>query len=109
MLTDQELQSLRNLGNECEAAADEIVRYRAALEKRDKLIAAQQLEIADMKRIIENAVQQADMIQRLTVCIGGPLNDNVKRYTHDQMRDWQQVLDYARAITDKLDELNGVK
>lgn len=31
MLTDQELQSLRNLGNEAEAAADEIVRLRSAL------------------------------------------------------------------------------
>lgn len=33
MLTDQELQSLRNLGNEAEAAADEIERLRAALLK----------------------------------------------------------------------------
>ena len=31
MLTDQELQSLRNLGNEAEAAADEILQLRAAL------------------------------------------------------------------------------
>ena len=30
-MTDQELQSLRNIGNECEAAADEITRLRAAL------------------------------------------------------------------------------
>ena len=32
MLTEQELQSLRNLGNEAEAAADEIVSLRAALK-----------------------------------------------------------------------------
>ena len=32
MLTDQELQILRNLGNESEAAADEIERMRAWLE-----------------------------------------------------------------------------
>lgn len=32
MLTDKELQSLRNLGNEAEAAADEIVRLRADLK-----------------------------------------------------------------------------
>jgi hypothetical protein len=31
MLTDKELQSLRNLGNEGEAAADEIVALREAL------------------------------------------------------------------------------
>ncbi len=34
MLTDQELQSLRNLGNEAEAAADEIKRLRAELVRR---------------------------------------------------------------------------
>lgn len=33
MLTDQELQALRNMGNECESAADEIERYRYALEQ----------------------------------------------------------------------------
>lgn len=33
MLTDQELQSLRNMGNEAQAAADEIVRLRAAGQK----------------------------------------------------------------------------
>jgi hypothetical protein len=32
MLTDRELQSLRNLGNEAEAAADEIERLRAEVE-----------------------------------------------------------------------------
>lgn len=31
MLTDQELQTLRNQGNEAEAAADEIERLRAAV------------------------------------------------------------------------------
>ena len=31
VLLDQELQSLRNMGNECEAAADEIVRLRTRL------------------------------------------------------------------------------
>ncbi|GAB4059164.1 hypothetical protein [Uliginosibacterium sediminicola] len=35
-LTDQELQSLRNLGNEAEAAADEIARLTAALRKANE-------------------------------------------------------------------------
>ena len=35
MLSDQELQSLRNLGNESEAAADEIVRLRAIIGTAD--------------------------------------------------------------------------
>lgn len=38
MLTDQELQSLRNMGNEAEEAADEIMRLREelALMTRDR-------------------------------------------------------------------------
>lgn len=46
-MTDQELQSLRNLGNEAEAAVDEIERLRAALET----IAAQHSgEVCSTKR-----------------------------------------------------------
>jgi hypothetical protein len=37
MLTDQELQSLRNQGNEGEAAADEIERLRLALDAKDQM------------------------------------------------------------------------
>lgn len=33
MLTDKELQTLRNIGNEAEAAADEIEHLRGALER----------------------------------------------------------------------------
>ena len=33
MLTDRELQTLRNMGNEAEAAADEIVRLRAGHDR----------------------------------------------------------------------------
>lgn len=38
MLTDQELQSLRNLGNEAEAAADEIVALRARMMELAALV-----------------------------------------------------------------------
>ena len=38
MLNDQELQSLRNLGNEAEAAADEIERLRDCLDQTVKAI-----------------------------------------------------------------------
>ena len=34
MLTDRELQGLRNMGNEAEAAADEIDRLRSLLDRR---------------------------------------------------------------------------
>lgn len=38
MLTDQELQSLRNMGNEAEAAADEIVMLRARVVELAALV-----------------------------------------------------------------------
>jgi hypothetical protein len=37
MMTEQELQSLRNLGNEAEAADDEIARLRADLAEEDAI------------------------------------------------------------------------
>lgn len=36
MLTDQELQNLRNMGNEAESAADEICSLRALLAEASK-------------------------------------------------------------------------
>ena len=46
MLTKQELQSLRNQGNEAEAAADEIANLRAALQWIEDKARARKLEIA---------------------------------------------------------------
>lgn len=52
MLTDKELQSLRNLGNEAEAAADEIVRLRAEVSRlrseRDAAVAAERERCAKL-------------------------------------------------------------
>mgnify|MGYP001016305593 CR=1 FL=1 len=47
MLTDQELQSLRNLGNQCERAASEIYSLRAALTQK-------RAEYEDLKQTMHN-------------------------------------------------------
>ena len=47
MLTDQELQSLRNLGNQCEEAASEIYSLRAALTQK-------RAEYEDLKQTMHN-------------------------------------------------------
>ena len=47
MLTDQELQSLRNLGNQCEEAASEIYSLRAALTQK-------RAEYEDLKQTMQN-------------------------------------------------------
>ena len=39
MLTDGDLQTLRNMGNEAEAAADEIARLRADLKATERIAA----------------------------------------------------------------------
>ena len=62
MLTNQELQSLRNLGNEAEAAADEIVQLRAEEEGAKEAFwyllerkLATDAECAKLRRLLESA------------------------------------------------------
>lgn len=55
-LTDKELQSLRNMGNECEEAADEIERLRVALvsmtrERDDYRLRFEEAHMAEMNKI----------------------------------------------------------
>lgn len=68
------------------------------LSKRDKLIAAQQLEISEMKERLANIKEDANAICLSIICIGGPLNDNKKRYTREQQSDWHRVLGFAESI-----------
>ena len=66
MLTDRELQSLRNMGNEAEAAADEIAELRHA--------AAEHAAQADARiAALEAALRSAD------IGIGGTLANATKR------------------------------
>jgi hypothetical protein len=67
-------------------------------EQRDKLIASQQLEIFEMKEPLANIKNDASAICMNIVGMRGPLNDNVKGYTKQQMADWQRVLDLAESI-----------
>lgn len=67
-------------------------------DKRDKLIASQQLEIFEMKERLANIKKDANAICLSIICIGGPLNDNAKGYTREQKYDWQRVLSLAESI-----------
>lgn len=55
MLTDQELQSLRNLGNEAEAAADEIAELRAAYALLFKREGQARAQIDTLRRLLREA------------------------------------------------------
>lgn len=54
MLTDKELQSLRNMGNEAEAAADEIAELRFRLDR------VHYLDAGDVSRKVDVAVRTMD-------------------------------------------------
>lgn len=49
-LTDRELQSLRNLGNEAETAADEIERLRHDIERHIAIVAESEAKLAEAQR-----------------------------------------------------------
>lgn len=69
------------------------------MDKRDKLIAAQALELHDKTEQLTEIGKYATKIITAIVGIGGPLNDNKKLYTSSQQRDFQYILDWAEAIS----------
>lgn len=62
---------------------------------KDELIAKQQLEIEELKSISSTRKEALRKISRLCTCIGGPLNDNKKGYTKEQMLDFWQINELA--------------
>ncbi len=56
-----------------------------------ELIAKQQLEIENLKKLIEMKNEALQEIHMSCICIGGPLNDNVKCYTKVQMGDFWRI------------------
>lgn len=58
---------------------DEVIAHQA------KRIATLEVENADLKGRIQGAI-------RNIVCVGGPMNDNARGYTKEQLAEWHQVL-----------------
>jgi hypothetical protein len=90
MLTDKELQSLRNLGNEAEAAADEITLLRRLLGEYAEALqcAGQPIE---WQRKIEAAVADecercADLVQRGRVAINWNERECLAKFIRDGRR-----------------------
>lgn len=58
-----------------------------------------------LKKFLKEARSEAKDIVIKIYCIGGPLNDNVKKYNSSQMLDFQYIADSAKNITNSADAL----
>lgn len=67
-----------------------------------ELIAKQALQIANLEQELSEAKAACTEIHMMCVCIGGPLNDNKKGYTRDQMRDFFFIDEHARSVCHEL-------
>lgn len=52
----------------------------------DKLITMQQLEIEGLKESCKEMYTTIKNIHTMMYCIGGPLNDNILRFTREQQK-----------------------
>jgi phosphopantetheine adenylyltransferase len=68
--------------------------------EKDELIAKQQLEIENLKQRVSELDEALRNIHSSIVCIGGPLNDNQKGYTHSQLSDFGYIVDQVEAVID---------
>jgi len=68
---------------------------------KDELINAQQLEIENHKIWAGEAKCILMNISNLCACVSGPLSDNIKGYTHEQIADFQYIHEQARFVYDK--------
>lgn len=77
MMTDQELQSLRNMGNECEDAANEIVTLTRDLAVAKALLngAADRAEFSD--KIIHGGDGSTSQCWELTIYLPVPVDSGV--------------------------------
>ena len=60
----------------------------------ESLIAKQALEIAKLEERLALYREAAKGIRSEIYCIGGPLNDNIGRYTHKQLVIFSRIMDH---------------
>lgn len=56
-----------------------------------ELIAQQAKEIAELKLLTTELQGRIDRALGQIYCIGGPLNDNARRYNKEQLAEWWRV------------------
>lgn len=65
---------------------------------KDELIAKQQLELEELKEQVKNKNAGLRDIHLQLISIGGPLNDNMDRYTPKQLLRFQRILFIVEAV-----------
>ncbi len=63
-----------------------------------ELIAKQALEIANLTESLDYARKNCRSIHMICIGVGGPLNDNVKQYTRDQMVEFYHINQLAAEV-----------
>ena len=58
--------------------------------------------VMELEKSLKEINKNIDNIIKSIVSIGGPLNDNVKRYTSSQLKDFQYILDNAEEVQDDI-------
>ena len=67
------------------------------VNERD-LIADQAKQIYFLKNKVEDYEQALKAIKNVTVCIGGPLNDNVLGYSKEQLGPFSRILNRCEEV-----------
>ena len=69
--------------------------------KKEEAITILVVENLSMRQRLKEIYEMAQRIKGKIYCIGGPLNDNVKQYNKDQMKDFFDIAGYADGILDE--------
>ena len=62
-----------------------------------------------LKKCLEKILTECQSINLSIVCVGGPLNDNVKCYTPDQMKDFWKINDITEFMISEIEDVLGIK
>lgn len=61
----------------------------------DQLIARQAKQLEELKDDVADLSNRLKQIRLNIICIGGPLNDNKLHYSHEQLRVFSKILEWA--------------
>lgn len=74
-----------------------------------EIIAQLTRENLEYKNCLIEVLKSANQINNYCVCIGRPLNDNVKNYNNDQLKDFWDINNEAEFIVDLIEDVLEIK